>query len=181
MLVESPKTPMTRMYFRSPQRVNKDTTYVFPRGPHNGVVLGGVRLDNNWSGDVDLEFAEDIKKRCCALAPELGKPEDLKVIYHGVGLRREFELCLQIWKRKADGTKQQAEKAGPDWREKGLVSVWSFTIMELAVLDIKLRGRLSKKIILYSTDCGLGAWPRKPSICCRKALVFEHVNPLHGA
>ncbi|KAG9547873.1 putative D-amino acid oxidase, partial [Aureobasidium melanogenum] len=87
MLVQSPKTPMTRMYFRSPQRVNKDTTYVFPRGPHNGVVLGGVRLDNDWSGDVDLEFAEDIKRRCCALAPELGKPEDLKVIYHGVGLR----------------------------------------------------------------------------------------------
>ncbi|KAG9698446.1 putative D-amino acid oxidase, partial [Aureobasidium melanogenum] len=87
MLVESPKTPMTRMYFRSPQRVNKDTTYVFPRGPHNGVVLGGVRLDNVWNGDVDIEFAEDIKRRCCALAPELGKPEDLKVIYHGVGLR----------------------------------------------------------------------------------------------
>ncbi|KAG9595462.1 putative D-amino acid oxidase, partial [Aureobasidium melanogenum] len=87
MLVESPKTPMTRMYFRSPQRVNKDTTYVFPRGPHNGVVLGGVRLDNDWSGEVDLEFAEDIKRRCCALAPELGRPEDLKVIYHGVGLR----------------------------------------------------------------------------------------------
>lgn len=89
MLVESPKTPMTRMYFRSPQRVNKDTTYVFPRGPHNGVVLGGCRLDNDWSGDVNLEFAEDIKQRCCALAPELGKPEDLRVIYHGVGLRRE--------------------------------------------------------------------------------------------
>ncbi|KAH0148834.1 putative D-amino acid oxidase, partial [Aureobasidium melanogenum] len=87
MLIQSPKIPMTRMYFRSPQRVNKDTTYVFPRGPHNGVVLGGVRLDNDWSGDVDLEFAEDIKRRCCALAPELGKPEDLKVIYHGVGLR----------------------------------------------------------------------------------------------
>ncbi|THW64867.1 putative D-amino acid oxidase [Aureobasidium pullulans] len=87
MLVESPKTPMTRMYFRSPQRVNKDTTYVFPRGPHNGVVLGGIRLDNDWSGEVDLELAEDIKQRCCALAPELGKPEDLKVIYHGVGLR----------------------------------------------------------------------------------------------
>ncbi|KEQ90822.1 hypothetical protein AUEXF2481DRAFT_9098 [Aureobasidium subglaciale EXF-2481] len=87
MLVESPKTPMTRMYFRSPQRVNKDTTYVFPRGPHNGVVLGGIRLDNDWSGEVDIELAEDIKQRCCALAPELGKPEDLKVLYHGVGLR----------------------------------------------------------------------------------------------
>lgn len=34
-----------------------------------------------------MEFAEDIKRRCCALAPELGKPEDLKVIKHGLGLR----------------------------------------------------------------------------------------------
>lgn len=96
MLVESPKTTMTRMYFRSPQRVNKDTTYVFPRGPHNGVVLGGIRLDNDWSGEVDLELAEDIKQRCCALAPELGKPEDLKVIYHGVGLRREFRYLGKV-------------------------------------------------------------------------------------
>jgi hypothetical protein len=78
------------MYFRSPQRVNKDTTYVFPRLPGGGVILGGCRVDNVWNGDVDLEFAEDIKKRCCALAPELGKPEDLKVLAHGVGLRRRF-------------------------------------------------------------------------------------------
>jgi len=87
MLVENPKTPMERMYFRSPQRVNKDTTYVFPRNPGGGVILGGCRFDNEWSGEVDLEFAEDIKRRCCELAPELGKPEDLKVIQHGVGLR----------------------------------------------------------------------------------------------
>lgn len=89
MLVENPKTPLTRMYFRSPRRVDKDTTYVFPRGQHGGVVLGGCRLDNEWNGDVDLTFAEDIKQRCCALAPELGRPEDLKVIYHAVGLRRK--------------------------------------------------------------------------------------------
>ncbi|KAE8453321.1 hypothetical protein EG329_011388 [Mollisiaceae sp. DMI_Dod_QoI] len=87
MLVENPKIPMERMYFRSPQRVNKDTTYVFPRNPGGGVILGGCRFDNEWDGEVDLEFAEDIKKRCCALAPELGKPEDLKVIHHAVGLR----------------------------------------------------------------------------------------------
>ncbi|KUJ12415.1 putative D-amino acid oxidase [Mollisia scopiformis] len=87
MLVENPKTPMERMYFRSPQRVNKDTTYVFPRNPGGGVILGGCRFDNEWDGEVDLEFAEDIKRRCCALAPELGKPEDLKVIQHAVGLR----------------------------------------------------------------------------------------------
>ena len=90
MLVENPKTPMTRMYFRSPQRVNKDTTYIFPRNPRSGVILGGCRVDNDWSGEVNMDFAEDIKKRCCALAPELGQPEDLKVIQHGVGLRRKF-------------------------------------------------------------------------------------------
>ena len=88
--VMSSGTPLKRMYFRSPQRVNKDTTYVFPRLPGGGVILGGCRFDNEWSGDVDLEFAEDIKRRCCALAPELGRPEDLKVIQHGVGLRRRF-------------------------------------------------------------------------------------------
>lgn len=87
MLVENPEIEMKRMYFRSPQRVNKDTTYVFPRNPGGGVILGGCRFDNEWEGAVDLEFAEDIKRRCCALAPELGKPEDLKVIQHGVGLR----------------------------------------------------------------------------------------------
>ncbi|PMD35686.1 putative D-amino acid oxidase [Hyaloscypha variabilis F] len=87
MLVENPKTPMTRMYFRSPQRVNKDTTYIFPRNPGGGVILGGCRVDNDWSGEVSMDFAEDIKRRCCALAPELGRPEDLKVIQHGVGLR----------------------------------------------------------------------------------------------
>lgn len=178
MLVESPKTSMTRMYFRSPQRVNKDTTYVFPRGPHNGVVLGGVRLDNEWNGDVDLEFAEDIKKRCCALAPELGKPEDLKVIYHGVGLRRE-STSHKILTKRADRKKQQAERVVPDWKERSLTSDWSFTTMELVALDIKPRGKSSNRCFLDSTDCHPGAWPRKPSICCRKALVYRHDYALH--
>ncbi|OQU94950.1 hypothetical protein CLAIMM_01227 [Cladophialophora immunda] len=87
MLVENPTTPLTRMYFRSPRRVDNDTTYVFPRGMHNGVVLGGCRLDNDWSGEIDADLAEDIKRRCCNLAPELGSPEDLKILYHAVGLR----------------------------------------------------------------------------------------------
>jgi D-amino-acid oxidase len=89
MLVESPETPIERMYFRSPKRVASDTTYVFPRGKHGGVILGGCRIDGVWEGAVDLNFAEDIKRRCCALCPELGRPEDLKVISHGVGLRRK--------------------------------------------------------------------------------------------
>lgn len=77
------------MYFRSPRRVDSDTTYVFPRNPYGGIVLGGCRVDNSWDTTADLELAEDIKRRCCALAPELGRPEDLKVLSHGVGLRRE--------------------------------------------------------------------------------------------
>lgn len=90
MLVENPKIPLERMYFRSPRRVDNDTTYIFPRGPHGGVILGGCRLDNVWDDKVDLDFAENIKRRCCALAPELGCPDDLRVIYHAVGLRRMY-------------------------------------------------------------------------------------------
>lgn len=129
MLVESPKIPMTRMYFRSPQRVNKDTTYVFPRGPHNGVILGGVRLDNEWNGDVDLDFAEDIKRRCCALAPELGKPADLRVIYHGVGLRREFDLSRffkRRWLTKCNSKQERwcQTRKTKVWRAFGHSQLW---------------------------------------------------------
>jgi glycine/D-amino acid oxidase-like deaminating enzyme len=87
VLIEQPIHPLTKMYFRSPSRVNKETTYIFQRPLAGGIVLGGSREDGNWNGEVDLEFARDIMKTCCALAPELGRPEDLKVIRHGVGLR----------------------------------------------------------------------------------------------
>lgn len=87
MLVESPKTPIGKMYFRSPQRTHSDTTYVFTRGEHGGVILGDCRLDGVWKGEVSLDLAEDIKKRCCEPYPALGKSEDLKVITHGLGSR----------------------------------------------------------------------------------------------
>lgn len=87
VLIEQPIKPLERMYFRSPRRVDNETTYVFQRPLAGGIVLGGCRENGNWDGEVNLEFAKDIMKRCCALAPELGKPEDLKVIRHGVGLR----------------------------------------------------------------------------------------------
>lgn len=79
------------MAFRAPDR-DGEATHVFPRGPNGrgGVILGGCRQKNNWNGEVDLEFAEVIKKRCCALVPQLGKPENLRVIKHGVGFRREY-------------------------------------------------------------------------------------------
>lgn len=87
VLVEQPLQPLERMYFRSPRRVDNNTTYIFQRPLGGGVVLGGCRQNGNWDGKVDPDFAKDIMRRCCALAPELGKPEDLKVIKHGVGLR----------------------------------------------------------------------------------------------
>lgn len=91
ILVEGPKEPIRKMAFRAPDR-DGEATHVFPRGPNGrgGVILGGCRQKNNWNGEVDLEFAEVIKKRCCALVPQLGKPENLRVIKHGVGFRREY-------------------------------------------------------------------------------------------
>lgn len=76
------------MYFRAPDR-DGEATHIFPRGDNGGIILGGCRQKNNWNGAVEPEFAEVIKARCCALAPQLGKPQDLRVIKHGVGLRRE--------------------------------------------------------------------------------------------
>lgn len=90
VLVAEPKTPIPRMYFRSPKRLSPETTYVFPRPLGGGVILGGSRQDGDWNAEVDTELAEDIMRRCCALCPELGRWEDLQVISHNVGLRREL-------------------------------------------------------------------------------------------
>lgn len=76
------------MAFRAPDR-GGEATHIFPRGGGSGgIILGGCRQKDDWNGEPDLEFAEYIKSRCCALVPQLGRPADLKVIKHGVGLRR---------------------------------------------------------------------------------------------
>ncbi|KAH7138541.1 hypothetical protein B0J11DRAFT_514692 [Dendryphion nanum] len=87
ILIAEPKTPIPRMYFRSQKRIHSDTTYVFPRILGGGVILGGSRQDNNWSPEVDHELAREIMDSCCKVCPELGRPEDLQVISHNVGLR----------------------------------------------------------------------------------------------
>ncbi|OCK85522.1 hypothetical protein K432DRAFT_26677 [Lepidopterella palustris CBS 459.81] len=73
VLVAEPKIPIPRMYIRSRKRVDPNTTYVFPRPLGGGIILDGCQQDGNWDGEVDLEFAEDIKKRCCALCSEIGR------------------------------------------------------------------------------------------------------------
>ncbi|KXH30523.1 FAD dependent oxidoreductase [Colletotrichum simmondsii] len=102
ILVEQPIQPLKRMYFRSPRRVDNDTTYIFQRPLAGGIVLGGCRQDGNWDKEVDPELTKTILQRCCALAPELGKPEDLKIIKHGVGLRPNRKGGPRIEAEKRD-------------------------------------------------------------------------------
>lgn len=52
---------------------------------------------------MNLDLAEDIKRRCCELCPELGKPEDLKVIRHGLGLRPSRKGGARVEREAMDG------------------------------------------------------------------------------
>ncbi|KAF2787871.1 FAD dependent oxidoreductase [Melanomma pulvis-pyrius CBS 109.77] len=96
VLIAEPKTPISRMYFRSSQRLCSEATYIFPRPYGGGVILGGSRQDGDWNGEVDMELAKDIMERCCKLAPELGRPKDLQIISHGVGLRPSRKGMIRI-------------------------------------------------------------------------------------
>ncbi|KIW47053.1 hypothetical protein, variant [Exophiala oligosperma] len=88
MLIAEPIKPLERMYIRSCSDWNPgEFAHVFPRPLGGGVIIGGVRRDHDWTAEPDMQLAERIKERCCAIAPELGRPEDLQVISHNVGLR----------------------------------------------------------------------------------------------
>jgi len=65
--------------------------HVFPRPLGGGVIIGGVRRDHDWTAEPDMQLAERIKQRACELEPELGRPEDLKVVSYNVGLRPSRE------------------------------------------------------------------------------------------
>jgi hypothetical protein len=67
-------------------------SHVFPRPLGGGIIIGGVRLNNDWDDSFDLAITDRIKKRACQLCPELGKPEDLQVVRCNVGLRRKYLL-----------------------------------------------------------------------------------------
>ncbi|CAG9985016.1 unnamed protein product, partial [Clonostachys byssicola] len=86
-LVEAPPSGISKMYFRSSQRLGSHSTHVFPRGKDGGVILGGCRLNGDSNEEFDSAIGQSIKERCCALVPELGRPEDLRIIKQGVGFR----------------------------------------------------------------------------------------------
>ncbi|KAK3080220.1 hypothetical protein LTS18_002813 [Coniosporium uncinatum] len=104
VLLAEPRTPLQRMYFRSPRRVDPTTTYVFPRPLGGGIILGGSRQADDWNTDVDYELAEDIMRRCCKLCPELGPREGLEVVGHGVGFRpgRKGGVRVEVERRRED-------------------------------------------------------------------------------
>ena len=63
-------------------------THILPRGTDGGIILSGCRPKKNWNGEVEPELAEVIETRGCALASEVGRPQDLQIISLGLGLRR---------------------------------------------------------------------------------------------
>jgi D-amino-acid oxidase len=65
-------------------------SHVFPRPLGGGIIIGGVRLNNEWDDSFDHSLTDRMKQRAYQLCPELGKPEDLQVVRCNVGLRRKY-------------------------------------------------------------------------------------------
>jgi hypothetical protein len=69
-------------------KINKDEfTHIFLRPLGGGIIIGGIRLHLDYDEKPDMQLAERIKRRACDICPELGRPENLKVIRHNVGFR----------------------------------------------------------------------------------------------
>lgn len=97
LLVAEPAQPLQRMYIRMTKRWGNEFAHVFPRPLGGGVIIGGTRRDDDWTAEPDMQLADRIKQRCCQLAPGLGRPEDLLVVSHNVGLRRKFCALVSLF------------------------------------------------------------------------------------
>lgn len=92
VLIAEPKEPIPQMYIRSPKRLFSHVTYIFPRPLGGGIILGGSREEDDWNGEPNMQLAKEIMQRSYELCPQLGKPEEMEVISHNVGLRRECNI-----------------------------------------------------------------------------------------
>ncbi|CRG88491.1 hypothetical protein PISL3812_05522 [Talaromyces islandicus] len=98
LLLAEPSMPLSRMYMH---KINNDEfTHIFPRPLGGGIIVGGIRLHHDYNDEPDMDLAERIKRRACELCPELGKPENLKVIRHNVGFRPSREGGARIEKER---------------------------------------------------------------------------------
>uniref|UniRef100_A0A093VHW2 D-amino-acid oxidase n=1 Tax=Talaromyces marneffei PM1 TaxID=1077442 RepID=A0A093VHW2_TALMA len=104
ILISEPKKPLERMTIWTQPSIFPpgEFCHVFPRPLGGGIIIGGVRLENDWDDSFDESRVERIKQRACQLAPELGKPEDLQIVRNNVGLRpsREGGARVDIEDRK---------------------------------------------------------------------------------
>ncbi|KAH8703488.1 putative D-amino acid oxidase [Talaromyces proteolyticus] len=89
LLIAEPITPLKRMaIWTQPSLFGpNEFAHVFPRPLGGGVIIGGMSIQDRWDETYDPSLAERTKQRACQLCPELGKPEDLQIIRHNVGLR----------------------------------------------------------------------------------------------
>ncbi|KAF7712659.1 Uncharacterized protein PECH_002785 [Penicillium ucsense] len=72
------------MYFRN----GCEYTYIIPRPHSGGVVLGGVKQENDVSPEVDMDIARDVIARAHRLAPEMVPAQPPKsALGHIVGIR----------------------------------------------------------------------------------------------
>lgn len=78
---------------------NNEFSHVFPRPLGGGIIIGGVKIDHDWDDKPDMARAERIKERACQLCPELGRPDQLQVLSHNVGLRRKIitSTSYRMW------------------------------------------------------------------------------------
>lgn len=89
-----------------------------------------------------MQLAQDIMRRCCELCPELGKPEDLQVISHNVGLRRESSNTRMVY-QSADGEQQQRERVAQGSKSRsGAMAHRSCITMDMRARAISLPGEL---------------------------------------
>lgn len=177
VLVAEPKTPMQRMYFRSPKRIDPNTTYVFPRPLGGGVILGGSRQEGDWNPEVDMELAKDIMNKCCELAPELGKPEDLQIISHNVGLRRKWlsilskllDVRVTSQNHTLTGRKHLAKAESASSSRNGATVFPSCTTTDILEQAINHHGQLASHINqVHHTNICPGARLNEPSSWSRR-------------
>ncbi|KAI5306076.1 hypothetical protein KEM56_002302 [Ascosphaera pollenicola] len=103
ILVADPKEPIVTTYFWKQEPMEPwEFSHVFPRPLGGGIIIGGIKVDGEWSDAIDQKRIEIIRERACQLCPQLGKPDELQIIRHNVGLRPGRE----------GGTRVEAEQRG---------------------------------------------------------------------
>ncbi|KAJ5319750.1 hypothetical protein PENANT_c026G10546 [Penicillium antarcticum] len=89
----------TTLYFRN----GKEYTYVIPRPQSRGVVLGGVKQQDDLSPEVDMDIARDEIARAHILAPEIvPKHPAPETVSHIIGIRPSRKTGFRLDSEQKD-------------------------------------------------------------------------------